>query len=373
MAGQDHPNRGDAVSVPIGGNFLHPDSVRELLDVMKNRPHGFYNPSLRYNPAGGFGLQAVDQVVPLPSMELKLPNADIPAGTRWLKVFIRQEDGPAVGLVIGSPAVIDQFRRGEYKIEAPDITTGKSFILLKDQLVTASVWGSDAQGMPTWESTEWTEHNAWPELKVPSNEAKVVFRTPPSTRVIGNATDGRTADRTPTIKWSSTDRTAFYYEVQLSGDTRFDPNPDTATSFVYWNLIHGGVTEPKNSWTVPDNASLAPGKYYYRVRERVQGSGTEAKWSQAFAIEVTSAMVQATMESAQKNISLKKDDCIRDFLPQIPLNLNDLMDPSCYRLMGTPPVILNPGDIKVVRADQVAILSNRDERRRQARLARKAA
>lgn len=54
----------------------------------------------------------------------------------------------------------------------------------------------------------------------------------------------------------------------------------TATAAVYWNLVHGGVTTPQNSWRVPEAYPLVGGAtYYWRVRPRVQGDGLAVDWS----------------------------------------------------------------------------------------------
>jgi hypothetical protein len=92
------------------------------------------------------------------------------------------------------------------------------------------------------------------------------------------------ADAGPaTLRWSHPSPAVFYYEVQVSGDSRFDPNPATATSFVWWNLIHGGVTNPPNSWQTP---ALEPGKtYFWRVRPRIQGDGDPVAWSSTFTFQ----------------------------------------------------------------------------------------
>ena len=53
-------------------------------------------------------------------------------------------------------------------------------------------------------------------------------------------------------------------------------DPATATTFVWWNLIHGAVTSPLNSWQTPP---LAAGTtYFWRLRPRVQGDGTPVGW-----------------------------------------------------------------------------------------------
>ena len=346
MGGFNHEG-GDVMERKTNGfNFQHAQYLRALSELW---PHNYYTPALRYQSGGS--LLSVDQFNQLPTMELKVPPTDIPAGTKWLKIFIRQEDGPAITLVIGAPSVIDQIRNGEYKVEAPDMITGKNFILLHDQLVTASLWGTNEDSStkpgqaPEWDSAAWTQHKAWPDLTVPSTEAKGTWRTPKSTNIIGNLTGAKIAGLTQTIRWSNSDPTAFYFEVQMSGDTRFDPNPDTATSFVYWNLVHGGQTE--NTWTVPDNASLAPGKYFFRVRERVQGSGTPAAWSPAFPIEIVS--------STQK-------------LEQVAL-LKEIYDAEIdHHVINTPTVTLKAGDIKVrFNSEDRSVPLNRAARRRLAR------
>lgn len=90
------------------------------------------------------------------------------------------------------------------------------------------------------------------------------------------------SEQAVTLQWSHPNPAVFYYELQVSGDPKFDSNPATATSFVWWNLIHGGVTTPPNSWQTPP---LQPGvNYYWRVRPRIQGDGTPLLWSQTFCI-----------------------------------------------------------------------------------------
>ena len=111
------------------------------------------------------------------------------------------------------------------------------------------------------------------------------FRTP------NTSSDGMLpvspADKAPlfaagpvTVQWSHPSPSIFYFEIQVSGDQRFDTNPATATSFVWWNLIHGGVTTPPNAWTTPPVEPNLP--YYWRVRPRVQGDGTPVGWSPTF-------------------------------------------------------------------------------------------
>jgi hypothetical protein len=83
------------------------------------------------------------------------------------------------------------------------------------------------------------------------------------------------------LRWKDDNSTIFYYEIQASGDSRFDINPETATSFVWWNLVHGGVTD--NSWKMPVLESGTD--VYWRMRPRVQGDGTPVAWSETWKFQ----------------------------------------------------------------------------------------
>ncbi len=94
---------------------------------------------------------------------------------------------------------------------------------------------------------------------------------------------GNTIDsRTPTLTWSNSNGAVFYYEVQVSKDPAFETNPETATAMVYWQLLHGAVTSPPNSYAVPSSFPLESNStYYWRVRPRIQGDGMPVSWTGA--------------------------------------------------------------------------------------------
>src|SRR5205814_354137 len=95
---------------------------------------------------------------------------------------------------------------------------------------------------------------------------------------------GAVSTLTPTLTWANTDDRIYYYEVQLSKDSSFITDPSRATAAVYWNLVHGGQTQPLNSYTVPQSFPLEPkSTYFWRVRPRVQGDGTPVEWSSTFS------------------------------------------------------------------------------------------
>lgn len=85
---------------------------------------------------------------------------------------------------------------------------------------------------------------------------------------------------TPTLVWGDTEASNFYYEVQMSRDPNFVTDPQRATAMVYWEIRHGGVTSPRNSYTVPREYPLYPGvNYYWRVRQRTGDNGSPVGWS----------------------------------------------------------------------------------------------
>ena len=82
---------------------------------------------------------------------------------------------------------------------------------------------------------------------------------------------------TPTLTWENTDNAVFYYEVQVSRDKDF-----AGSAPLYYELRHGGVTVPANSYLVPTGFPLeAATTYYWRVRPRVQGDGKPVDWPAA--------------------------------------------------------------------------------------------
>lgn len=109
------------------------------------------------------------------------------------------------------------------------------------------------------------------------------FRT--ATRSSSRITPVSPADADPiqatslSLQWDNADRDVFYYEIQVSADSGFGEEGPLAP--VWHNLVHGGVTNPVNSWRTPDMQSSTT--YYWRVRPRVQGDGTPVAWSQTWS------------------------------------------------------------------------------------------
>ncbi|GEM_PF-2086824 len=88
--------------------------------------------------------------------------------------------------------------------------------------------------------------------------------------------------RTPTLVWTNSDSEVFYYEVQVSKDPEFGAN-----AFLYWELRHGGATNPVNSYTIPSQFPLEPNTtYFWRVRPRVQGDAAPVSWSSSSSFAI---------------------------------------------------------------------------------------
>ena len=176
-----------------------------------------------------------------------------PAGTTQVRLQLLpyNGDGPGLDIYAGSPTT-------SFDIPAPPDWYG----LLPDMMYTwqirTSAAASYAEGTdPSW--SPWVQAS-FRTFTVTSSSLSAAAPAP-----------GSTVDTlTPTLQWSSVNPRLWYFEVQLSRD------PDFANAFVYSNLIHGGVTNPPNSYTVPSAYPLEAGTtYYWRVRPRLQGDAKQ--------------------------------------------------------------------------------------------------
>lgn len=122
-------------------------------------------------------------------------------------------------------------------------------------------------GWGTWSDT-WTFRTP----RVTSEGIQEIF---PAMGTTGMSTSG------VALQWQQPQTAVFYFEVQATPDPTFNMDPQTATAPVWWNLVHGGVSAPKNSWTAP--GLQARTTYYWRVRPRIQGDGEPVDWSRVFS------------------------------------------------------------------------------------------
>ncbi len=213
-------------------------------------------------PAAPLPLSPADDVL-LPGLEAPL-SWSLPAGTTQyqLQVVPFGGDGPGVDLV----------RNAEpgFPVHAPVLGQG-NYVLLPGmtytwRLRTTAASVALAPGDPGW--SEWSVPHRFRTPAPSSAGLSPVQPQPESTLRSGSVT----------VQWRDTAPGIFYYEVQMSPDPRFGEGGAVAP--VWHNLVHGGLSNPLNSWTAPP---LQPGTaYYWRVRPRVQGDGTPVAWGPAW-------------------------------------------------------------------------------------------
>lgn len=212
-------------------------------------------------PVGGTALPALG-----PSLQWRQPE-----GTTQFQVRVTpyNNDGPGINLIISDLQLVT---KSQYQIEAPDMAAATNFVMLPGMTYR---WEVRVSGAPRTLSEDAPEWSAWSQGD---------FRTPPPSSgaitVAFPQNGDPVANLTPQLTWANNDPHIFYYEVQVSKDPSFNNDPATAVAPLYWNLVHGGVTNPANTYSVPQASPLEPGaQYYWRVRPRVQGDGAPVAWS----------------------------------------------------------------------------------------------
>ncbi|MCX6022556.1 MAG: cellulase family glycosylhydrolase [Chloroflexi bacterium] len=214
-------------------------------------------------------LAAPANAVVLPNLGPTTLTWTNPVGTTQVQVQVRpaNDDGPGVNLILGTATT--------FAIPGPRFGQG-GYLMLPGMNYTWRVRATDKVGFAPESDPAWGPWTPGFTFRTPvPTSAGLQPANPPHGAVI--------AELTPTLRWTDAASDIFYYEVQLSQDSTFETAPDKAIASVYWNLVHGGVTDPPNSYRVPANAPLEPGViYFWRVRPRVQGDGTPVAWSQTF-------------------------------------------------------------------------------------------
>ncbi|MBM2827222.1 MAG: peptidase and subtilisin kexin sedolisin, partial [Dehalococcoidia bacterium] len=183
-----------------------------------------------------------------------------------LQVTPFKDDGPGIDLILSGES--------KYTVQPPQIGVG-NYVLLPALTYTWRVrtslslrpLGVDDPGWSEWNSSTFRTVYPWSGTISPV--------TPANKTVVQNLT--------PSLQWKDANPRHFYFEVQVSKDPDFNTEPATAKTRVYWEIRHGGVTQPMNSYTIPQGFPLEPGlTYYWRVRVRVQGDGTPVAWSETW-------------------------------------------------------------------------------------------
>jgi len=216
-------------------------------------------------------------VVELPALVLTGPDVstvssdyaplltwNLPPGTTQyqLQVIPANNDGPGINLIRSAES--------SYQVAAPKLGVG-NYVLLPGMGYTwrvrvssaATSLGESDSGWGPWVTRSFTT--------APASAGSIG----PVWPAIGSVTNGLT----PTLQWRDQNSKVFYYEVQVSRDPLFGSD-----AFLYWELRHGGVSTPENSYTIPSAYPLESGTtYYWRVRPRVQGDGAPVPWSDAWS------------------------------------------------------------------------------------------
>ena len=194
-----------------------------------------------------------------------------PAGTTQYQVQVIpfNNDGPGINLIRNVET--------SFQVQAPIMGVG-NYVMLPGMTYTWRVRTTQATTSVSENDPGWS---AWVSRTF-------VTPLPSSTSIrLTEQAGGMTDSQMPTLQWDDTDTAHFYYEVQVSKDLSFNTDSATASAMVYWELRHGGVTTPRNSYTIPSNFPLERGAtYHWRVRPRVQGDGVPVAWSAASSFKV---------------------------------------------------------------------------------------
>ena len=193
--------------------------------------------------------------------------------TMWYQVQVIpfNNDGPGINLVIGDTL---QVASSQYQVREPNFgSNNPNYVMLPGMTCTWRVRTAGTLSDPT--EADWTGWSASRSFRTASKTSGSISRVSP-------IEGGLVGSLTPTLQWSNSDSTVFYYEVQVSRDPSFGNGP--GSPFLYWELRHGGVTNPLDSYTIPNAFPLqSDTTYYWRVRPQVQGDGTPVAWSSTFS------------------------------------------------------------------------------------------
>jgi hypothetical protein len=187
-----------------------------------------------------------------------------------IRVTPFNDDGPAIHLV--------RDIEDSYTILEPDFDNG-NYVMLPGMTYTWDVRVTNSTSSDPIES-EW------------SARASGSFRTPSVTSDTISMTtgmNGSVMSMMPTLTWTNSNDEVFYYEIQLSADANFSTS--LGSPALYHELVHGGMSNPLNSYTVrPQFVLKADTDYYWRVRPRIQGDGTPVDWSSTARFHTSSAL-----------------------------------------------------------------------------------
>ncbi len=186
-----------------------------------------------------------------------------PEGVTYYQIQVTpyNNDGPGIDEV----KVVAEL----YTFRLPDFGgSSPNYVILPDMTYTWKVRVSKASGTP--KENEWSNW-ATSSFKTGTVSSNTIDRVAPQAQAL-------VSSRTPTLTWSNSDKSVFYYEVQVSKDQSFGNG-----GFLYHETVHGGISSPINSYKIPSKYPLEPDTtYYWKVRPRIQGDGSPISWTNTF-------------------------------------------------------------------------------------------
>lgn len=188
-----------------------------------------------------------------------------PVGTQQVQVQVTPftltrngvPDGPSVNLTRGATTSLNLGGANDFSL-LPDMTYSWRVRISRDAAGGAATrWGP------------WSDTSTFRTGTVTSDAVALVQPDNGSTVARG----------VRTLQWTDTNPSVFLYDVQISTDRGFGEKGAAAP--VWSNVVHGGLTTPKRSWTTPPLSGSST--YYWRVRPHVQGDGRPVTWGQAWS------------------------------------------------------------------------------------------
>jgi len=188
-----------------------------------------------------------------PRLVWRQPNETVAYHVQVVPLF---GDGPGIDLIIGNASLVSQ---SAFQVRAPLLGTG-NYVLLPGATYTWRVRVCVlASSCADTDSNAWTGWSALWRFTTPAASSSSITLAPPAAGA-----------NPPALRWSDANLNIFYYEVQLSADADFGAGPRGPIAAVQSQLLHGGLTTPRLSFTPRD--ALPPGTYHWRVRPRLQAT-----------------------------------------------------------------------------------------------------
>ncbi len=263
----------------------------------------------------------------------------LPAGaTQYqLQVTPINNDGPGVNLIVGSAG-------DSFTVPPPPDWYG----LLPDM---SYHWrlraGAETTGMVETDD-RWSPWSTAFRFRTPAAVSGTITLTSP-------VSGAQVASRTPTLTWTNGNPAIYYYEVQVSKDPGFGPN-----TFLYWELRHGGVTTPANSYTIPSAFPLEAGAaYHWRVRPRIQGDGNPVEWTPSRPFSTASAtppsqpLLQITSPADESSVTTPTVQVTGRTRPGAIVTVNEafVTADSAGNFRVTVTLLPGPNELEVIATD----------------------